>query len=204
VLPVSGVPLSAETIEERTTKLPDGTTKTEVLTSKAFRDAAGRMRIEMNIDGPNGERTPMVQIIDRAAGFMAILVPEEEMAARIQFPKQDPSSPGGIAFLGGPLIMVPGTKSFKTESIGKQTIDGIEYEGERTTATSDEQPSLVGVEERWESRELGLIGLTKSSGPDEQATAKIRNLDRSVPDPALFQIPPDYFIRELREDDPPQ
>jgi hypothetical protein len=107
VLPVSGPPLSAETVEERTTKLPDGTSKTTVTTSKVFRDADGRMRIEMNIDGP--ESVPIVQIMDRLDGFMAILIPQQRMAARFQFPKQDPSAQVGLAFVGGPLIMVPGS-----------------------------------------------------------------------------------------------
>ncbi len=55
VLPVAGAPLSVEIVEERTTKLPDGTSKTEVLTSKVYRDGAGRMRIEMEVPGDSGE-----------------------------------------------------------------------------------------------------------------------------------------------------
>lgn len=195
VMPRAGVPLSAEIVEERITKLPDGTTKTETLTSKVYRDADSRMRIETSIPGPNGESTPAVQIIDPADGFMAILIPIEKMAARFRFPKQDPSKLG-VARMGNPLIRVPGKKSFKSENIGKQTIDGIEYEGGRTTTTSEEQPALVGVEEEWGNRELGLTGLMKSSGPDGQSTGKLQKVDRSTPDPALFKIPADYYIRD--------
>lgn len=202
VLPVAGTPLLAEIVEERTTKLSDGTSKAEILTSKVFRDADGRMRTESSVEGANGESTPIITIMDRANGFMALLVPAEKMAGRFQFPKQDPSQRGGIAFMGNPLIRVSGKKSFKSESIGKQTIDGIEYEGERTTSTSDEQPTLIGIEERWMNRELGLFALMKSSGPDGQSTAKLRNVDRSAPDPALFKIPADYYIRELKDDQP--
>ncbi len=203
VLPGPGAPLSAETVEERTTKLPDGTSKTDVLTSKVFRDADGRVRIEMNIDGSNGESAPMIQILDRPDGFMAILVPEQRMAARFAFPKSGDAG-FSVSFLGNPLIRVPGKKSMKTENLGKRTIDGIEYEGERVTTTSDEQPSLVGVEERWQARELGLFGLMTSSGPDEQSNAKLRNVDRRAPDPSLFKIPPDYVVRKVQTDDPRQ
>jgi hypothetical protein len=126
------------------------------------------------------------------------------MAARFQFPKQDPSAQLGIAILGGPLVTVPGNKSTESESLGKQTIDGIEYTGNRTTTTSDQQPALVGVEEFWQSQELGLIGLMKSSGPDGQKTAKLRNVDRRTPDPELFKIPASYSVRDLKEADPPQ
>ncbi len=203
VLPGPGAPLSAETVEERTTELPGGTSKTDVLITKVFRDADGRMRIEMNIDRPNGESAPMIQILDRPDGFMAILVPEQRMAARFEFPKSGDAG-FSVSFLGNPLIRVPGKKSTKTENLGKRTMDGIEYEGERTTTTSDEQPSVIGVEERWEARELGLFGLLKSSGPDEQSTAKLRNVDRRAPDPSLFKIPPDYLVRDVKPDDPPQ
>jgi len=195
VMPKAAVPLSAEIVEERTTKLPDGTSKTETLTGKVYRDADSRMRIETRVQGPNDESTPAVQIIDAADGFMAILIPQEKMAVRIQMPKQDPSKLG-VARLGNPLIRVPGKKSFKSEELGKQTIDGIEYEGRRTTTTSEEQPKLVGVEEEWTNRELGLIGLMKSSGPDGQSTTKLQKVDRSAPDPALFKIPADYSIRD--------
>ena len=202
VLPQPGAPLSAEIVEERTTKLPDRASKTDVLSTKVFRDAEGRMRIEMNIDGPN-DPAPMIQILDRPDGFTVILLPEQRMAARFGFPKSG-NAGFGVSFLGNPLIGVPGKKSRKTEKLGKQTIDGIEYEGERTTTTSDEQPSLVGVEERWEALELGLFGLMKSSGPDQQSTAKLRHVERSAPDPSLFKIPADYVVREMQLDDPPQ
>jgi hypothetical protein len=65
------------------------------------------------------------------------------------------------------------------------------------TTTSDDQPSLVAVFEHWMSRELGLIGLQKYSGPDAKNTSRIEKIDRTPPDPALFVIPADYSIREL-------
>ena len=39
------------------------------------------------------------------------------------------------------------------------------------------------------SKELGLIGLVKHSGPDSEMISRIQKLDRTVPDPALFAIP---------------
>jgi len=203
VLPVAGAPLTAEIVEEVTRKLPDATWKTEVTISKVSRDAAGRMRIEANINSPDGDATLAVQIMDRAEGFMALLIPAENAGGRLNFPKQDPSAPGNIAFFGGPLIEVPGTKSVKSEPIGKQIIEGIAFQGDRTTTTSDGQPSLVGVEEHWMNRELGLIGLMKSSGPNEQTSAKLRNIRRVDPDPSLFRIPPDYDVRDLKDTAPP-
>ncbi len=192
-------PLSVETVEERTSTLPDGTSKTGVKIGKVFRDPSGRMRVETSIDGPNGDSTPMIQIYDGPGGFMAILVPQQQMAARFLFPNRD-ATQVGFAVTGGPPLRAEGKMSRKTESIGKQTIEGVEFEGERTTFTWDDQPSVVATEDRWSAKELGLFGLVTYSGPDRQTTTKIRNLVRSSPDPSLFKIPSDYFVQDLKDD----
>src|SRR5271166_2098120 len=198
VLPYLGVPLSAEITEERKTKLPDGTWKTEVITSKAFRDGAGRLRTDMDIASHSGESATAV-IFNMPDGFMAALIPGEKVAGRFQFPNEDRSKMGFGYSQPGPQITAAGKRTTKTENLGKQTIDGIEYEGTRTTTTVEDQPSIIGVQEEWQASE-GLIGLVKSSGPDTQITAKLHVLDRREPDPRLFEIPPDYSINELTDD----
>jgi hypothetical protein len=209
VLPVVGFPLSVEIVEERTNKLltdklSDGTSKTEVLTSKVYRDGAGRMRTEMEIVSDSGESATIIQIVNRPDGFMAILVPAEKSGRRFLLSKRQQSE-GGFSFTTiDPMIAAPGKKTSKTESLGKRTIEDVEFEGERTTTTVVDKPSIIGIEDRWTARELGLFGLEKSSGPDLEVTAKIRNLDRREPDPALFTPPPDYYIRDLNPDDPAQ
>jgi hypothetical protein len=55
----------------------------------------------------------------------------------------------------------------------------------------------VDVEEKWVSPDLRIIVLDKykntKTGSDETIT-EIRELDRSEPDAALFEIPADYKI----------
>jgi len=80
----------------------------------------------------------------------------------------------------------------------------VECAGTRTTTTSDEQPSLIAVDDLWMSNEFELIGLLKHSGPDSEMTVRIQNVDRTAPDPALFVIPTDYRIREMEPPGPPQ
>ena len=193
-----------EIVEERTTKLPDGTSKTEVLTSKVYRDGAGRMRTETEVIGDSGESTVIAIIFNKPDGFMAMLVPAEKGGGRFLFSKKQQSEAGYGFTTIEPLIKVPGKKTSKSESLGKQTIEGVEFEGTRTTTTMADQPSIVGVQDHWAARDLGLFGLEKSSGPELESTAKIRNLDRREPDPALFAPPPDYNIRDLNPDDPAQ
>ena len=85
----------------------------------------------------------------------------------------------------------------KSEELGKQTIEEIEFEGSRMTTTVEEQPSIMAVDERWVSKELGLFGLVKHTGPDGESTSRIQHVDRAAPDPKLFVIPDDYRIREM-------
>ena len=131
-------------------------------------------------------------------GFIAVLEPQAKLAHRVKFPKNN--STGGWGIGAGPngLVGVTGKTTQKTEDLGKQSIAGVEFAGSRTITTSDEQPSLIAIDELWMSKELELIGLVKHSGPDSEMTARIQNVDRTVPDPALFVIPADYRIRDVQ------
>ena len=204
VLPDPRGPLSVEAIEEYVTKNPDGTSTSGIEKMKDYRDPAGRMRSEMELPQPFGDPILMIELTDPIEGFIAVLEPGTKVAHRLKFPKT--GSRAEISISGGPtgLMTVRGKKTRKTEALGKQTIEGSEFEGTRTTTTSDEQPSLVAVDDVWESKELGLIGLVKHSGPDGEMTSRIQNVDRTVPDPALFVIPADYRIRDMEPAGPPQ
>lgn len=54
---------------------------------------------------------------------------------------------------------------------------------------------LVRASEFWYSPELKIEVLLKYSDPRSgESTVRLRNIDRSEPDPALFRVPPDYQI----------
>ena len=203
VLPIPSVPLSVETTEEYVTKNLDGTSATEINKTKYYRDATGRMRSEMEMH--SAAATLVWVVLDNSIdGFAAVLETEAKIAHRVKFPK--PSSPGdwGIGLGTNGLVGVTGKMTRKTEDLGKQSIAGVECAGTRTTTTSDEQPSLIAVDDVWMSKEFELIGLLKHSGPDGEMTAQIQNVDRTIPDPALFVIPADYRIRDMKPPGPPQ
>jgi hypothetical protein len=204
VLPIPGLPLSAEAIEEYVAKNSDGTSAITINKTKYYRDAAGRMRSEIEMRGSAAGTLVWVVLDDSIDGFVAILETEAKIAHRAKFPK--PSSPNDWGFSLGTngLVGVSGKMTRKTEDLGKQSIGGVECAGTRSTTTSDDQPSLIAVDELWISKELELIGLQKHSGPDSEMTARIQNLDRTVPDPALFVIPADYRIRDMEPPGPPQ
>jgi hypothetical protein len=204
VFPIPGVPLSAESIEEYVTKNPDGTSATVIHKTKYYRDASGRMRSEIEMQDSAAGSLVWVVLDASIDGFVAILETEAKIAHRAKFPK--PSSPGewGVGLGPSGLVGVSGETTRKTQDLGKQNIGGAECAGTRTTTTSDNQPSLIAVDELWMSKELELIGLMKHSGPDSQMTSRIQNVNRAAPDPALFVIPADYRIREMEPPGPPQ
>jgi hypothetical protein len=86
VLPTPGVPLSAETIEEYVSKNPDGTSATETNKTKYYRDAAGRMRSEIEMQDSAAGTLVWVMLDDSVDGFAAILETEAKIAHRVKFP----------------------------------------------------------------------------------------------------------------------
>jgi TonB family protein len=88
------------------------------------------------------------------------------------------------------------------ESLGKQSVEGIEAEGTRTTVTipegaiGNERPIQI-VTERWYSNELQTVVMTKHSDPRfGETTYRLTNISRSEPDRSLFEVPSGYKINE--------
>ena|GEM_PF-1277847 len=88
-----------------------------------------------------------------------------------------------------------------SENLPRRTINGIYVVGTRTMhvipSDGGRGPDVVSVEEKWVSPDLKIIVLDEyqntNTGSDETIT-EIRGLDRSEPDPTLFEIPPDYKV----------
>jgi hypothetical protein len=90
----------------------------------------------------------------------------------------------------------------KTESLGKQVIEGVEAEGTRTTMTipageiGNEQPVYI-VTEKWYSPELQVVVMSKLSDPLVGETVyRLTNISRNEPARSLFEVPGDYTVRE--------
>jgi hypothetical protein len=89
----------------------------------------------------------------------------------------------------------------RSESLGKQMIEGVEAEGTKIIQTipagamGNERPIEV-LHEQWYSRELQMDVMTKWIDPHiGESTQRLTNLIRSEPDASLFQLPSDYTIR---------
>jgi len=89
----------------------------------------------------------------------------------------------------------------KKESLGMQTIEGVEAEGTRTTTTipagaiGNERPIEI-IYEKWYSKDLQLIVLSKHSDPRfGDQTYRLVNISRSEPDSSVFTVPADYTVQ---------
>jgi hypothetical protein len=88
------------------------------------------------------------------------------------------------------------------EDLGQQTIEGVSATGTRTTteipagAIGNEQPIKI-VSEQWFSPELQVLVLTKHSDPRTgETTYRLTGIVRAEPARSLFDLPPDYTLKE--------
>ena len=95
-----------------------------------------------------------------------------------------------------------GEQNAKTESLGRQTIEGVQAEGRRTTMTipagqaGNELPIHI-VTESWYSTELQTTVLSKHSDPrNGETVTRLMNISRSEPSHMLFEAPADYKLSE--------
>jgi len=99
-----------------------------------------------------------------------------------------------------------------TESLGKQTIEGVDAEGTSSTFTipagqiGNAEPMQI-VTERWYSPTLQvMVKVTHSDPRSGTTTYQLTNVNLAEPEPSLFQVPSNYTTQEgpaLRHGPPP-
>jgi hypothetical protein len=229
---VTGAPYSAEGVTEFTRTLADGTRIKRNSTSLIYRDSQGRTRQEhtMEILGPlpaSGEPAKTITITDPVEKAVFILEPSAKTATRLPFPteaghnvmwmeggkheakdgkmevfeKEIRIESGGAA-VGG-MRMRGG--DFKTEALGKRTIEGVVAEGTRTTTeipagqVGNDRPITI-VMETWHSPELQTVVTSTTMDPmSGDSSYRLTNINRAEPAASLFQVPPDYTLRKDAE-----
>jgi hypothetical protein len=89
-----------------------------------------------------------------------------------------------------------------TESLGTQIIEGVSADGKRMTETIaagriGNERAIEVVNETWYSPELQTVVKSRHSDPRTgDVVYTLTNISRAEPDPALFQVPADYKVRE--------
>jgi len=119
---------------------------------------------------------------------------------------------GGIPMQRAYCRMFAPTQSvgnMQREDLGHQNIAGWDAQGVRITRPmhellNGEGTAATSTSETWCSEELGvmLLQLNETAGPAQtKREVKLTKIALGEPDPALFQIPPDYRIVErVREE----
>jgi hypothetical protein len=208
---VKGAPYSATAITETVQTLADGARITHKKTDTIYRDSEGRTRREQTFDrvGPfqvEGEPRQIIFINDVVAGARVVLDPGKLTARKM--PSFDRPAPRFT-----PRPPADGAER-KTESLGKQTIEGVEAEGTRTTTTipagkiGNDRPLEI-VSERWESPELQVVVLSKHKDPFAgETTYRLTNISRDEPARSLFEVPASYTLESaappMRSGRPPR
>lgn len=180
-----------------------------------------------------GEMPQMISINDPVAGVSYVLEPSSHVARKLnamQFEYKlstkgakvinphkrenvpdGPAEPStlrfGVAAAAGPSLTMelPNVhdEGGKQESLGKQSIEGVEAEGTRTTRTIaageiGNERAIEIISERWYSPELQTVVMSKHSDPRFGETVyRLTNINRGEPDASLFRVPSDYRIEEM-------
>lgn len=219
---VRGAPYAAEAITETTQVLADGNRIERRTTYSIYRDGEGRIRREEQQDAATGEPRS-VFVLDPVSRVSYVLDTRNRSARRTPLGvKLEPAMRDKIEAFGvarartpspsenleaGRAIVLAGEKEAgreRTESLGKQIVEGIEAEGTRAITTipageiGNERPIEI-LFERWYSPELQVNVLTKRSDPRVGETVyRLSNIRRADLPRFLFEVPGGYAFAEAR------
>jgi hypothetical protein len=209
---VKNAPYSADLVTEHVQTLADGNRIHQTASARMYRDSDGRTRREQELNSlgglaPNANLPPVVFINDPVAGVNYSLNARErsatrstwnvsgramERAARAGNQRDQPMRAGQSR----------ARQAMKSESLGRQTIEGVPADGTRITVTipagrvGNEQPMQM-VTETWYSPDLRTVVLAKRSDPRTGETVtRLANVSRAEPPRSLFEVPADYKMAE--------
>jgi hypothetical protein len=209
---VKNAPFSADVVTETSHTLADGNHIRQTLNLKVYRDGEGRTRreqaVRLNGLAPDANMQQMVFINDPVAGVAYSLNARERTGIKSQRggaergpgPRAPENAAGAEA--RGMGRRAAGDQNWKTESLGRQTIEGLPAEGRRTTITipagqaGNELPIHIVIE-NWYSPDLQTTVLSKHSDPrNGETVTRLLNISRAEPAHALFEAPADYKLSE--------
>jgi hypothetical protein len=210
---VKGAPFSASASTETSQTLQDGTAIHRTATSTLYRDSQGRSRSEITLSGfgplqAAGKTHTMITIADPVAGSHYMLDPEHKVAhqRKMRTPPDGSASPEAAqAFqqrMEARLQQEEASGAVKKESLGTQSINGLNAEGTRITRTiaagqiGNDKPLQV-VFERWYSPDLQIVVKSTRSDPRFGTTTySLTNVQRTEPAASLFAVPADYTVQQ--------
>ena len=183
-----------------------------------IRDPVAQVSYTLNLTDKTAQKMPALPSLALGAGHVSGAVPDGPGPVVIQM--RDAGGPGGPP--PGPTALfiqksvdaamsevnvqqrveaaMNGINDVqeKTESLGSETMQGVQVNGVRTTRTipagqiGNDAPIQI-VTEVWSSPELQTIVYSKRSDPRMgEQTFQLTNIQRGEPDPSLFTVPADF------------
>ncbi len=214
---VKNAPYSADETTQSIQTLADGNRIVRTTTAHVDRDSEGRLRREVTFPAAGNEAQPhtFVTISDPIAGITYSLDSQNKTAFKMMRPTEDAA--GQFAKLKTTLVEPPSNgqlhfqsasmqseDSVTREDLGVQNIAGVNARGNRETITipaeaiGNEMPIVI-TSERWFSPDLQIEVKSVRNDPRMgETTYSLTNINRTEPDPSLFQIPADYTVREAK------
>ena len=201
---VTGSPFTATAVSETTQTLADGNKISRKTQTNLYRDSQGRFRKDVTLPaiGPlaaAGQPQSFVVIQDSVAGKSYVLEADQKIAREL------PDFKGRFKFLRDEKrfkkMNSEADTNVQKDDLGTQTINGVAAQGTRYTRTIPagqigNEKAITIVSETWYSPDLQMLVMSKRSDPRFGVTTyQLTNIQRTEPDPALFQVPSDYTIK---------
>lgn len=211
----------------RVQKLANGVTITHETTSKEARDSSGKSYRENQPETSLGSDAParvntFYNVFDPVNRVTISWSSNSKEAtvfhmpdpgqARLSPPILPTSAPApgtvvGAVFGTAGTLLPPGKLVHPVrEDLGMKTVNGVEAKGTRTTQTypagavGNDQPFTV-THETWISPELRIAVLQIDDDPRTGLrTMELTGIERGEPDPALFQPPEGYTVKDRYQD----
>jgi hypothetical protein len=223
---VKNAPFSADIVTETTQVLQDGSRIKQSSTVRYYRDSEGRTRREQSLQNLGGlapgSSLPQVAFInDPVAGAAYALNLDKRTFTKTgrigarsggsgasegagPMPRMSRGPGGSPEGEARPAVRTRGSQNVKTESLGRQLIEGVPADGTRTTMTIPagaigNENALQVVNESWYSPELQAYVLRKRSDPRSgESVTRYTNVVRADPARTMFEPPADFKANEMR------
>jgi hypothetical protein len=196
VTPIPNAPLLAVVNTQSSQILKDGTTLNQKTLSAIARDRQGRIFNERRpLISASATPTPpilSIHIYDPQTRTTTFIDPQERVAWQSTLDRQPSAVP--------PLAAGPAASPYvKEEDLGNRKMEGVDVHGIRVTqiipAEANGGKEVTLVDEYWYSEDLRLNMLAIHKDPRTgKQTTTVTRVDRSEPDPAIFEIPSGYKI----------
>jgi hypothetical protein len=192
----------------RVQKLANGATITQESTAKEARDSIGKTYRETRPEAPmssEGQVPSMsfFNVYDPVNRLSISWSSRSKEATVFHMPEPQPvrQAPRSVT-LPQPAFVPVRPERGAVENLGTKTINGVEAKGTRYTETfpagkvGNDQPLTI-THEMWMSTELRVQVLQIDDDPRTGVrTVELTEIERGEPDPALFQPPEGYTVKD--------